>query len=271
MLLRKRSAMRVAAWRPRMVAVMLAAAGATAQAGLFDDDEARKAILDLRARIAAVDDASKARIAELTATNAQLQEQLQALRRSVLDLNGQIETLRSELARLRGNDEQLTREVSDLQRRQRDMVAGLDERLRKVEPVKVAVDGQEFLVEPEEKRHYEEAMGLMRGGDFDRAVGAFQSLQRRWPQSGYTPSVLFWSANAHYGRKDYKEAVSQFRAFLAAAPNHPRAAEGMLGLANSQAEMKDVRGARKTLDDLQKTYPGTEAANAAKQRAATLR
>jgi TolA-binding protein len=42
-------------------------------------------------------------------------------------------------------------------------------------------------------------------------------------------------------------------------------------LANSQSEMKDIRGARKTLEDLQKQYPNTDAAAAAKQRLATLR
>ncbi len=35
--------------------------------------------------------------------------------------------------------------------------------------------------------------------------------------------------------------------------------------------MKDVRGARKTIDDLMKAYPASEAAQAGKDRLATLR
>ena len=40
------------------------------QAGLFDDEEARKAILDLRARIQATDDAARKSVADLGAVNA---------------------------------------------------------------------------------------------------------------------------------------------------------------------------------------------------------
>ena len=38
-----------------------------------------------------------------------------------------------------------------------------------------------------------------------------------------------------------------------------------------QAELKDTRGARKTLDDLIKAYPASEAAGAAKDRLKLLK
>ena len=62
--------------------VALAAVHRPAQAGLFDDEEARKAILDLRARIAQGDEAGRARAAEIAQLTQQVQvlvEQLQAL------------------------------------------------------------------------------------------------------------------------------------------------------------------------------------------------
>jgi tol-pal system protein YbgF len=268
------------AWRPS--ALVLAAAMALLPMGsahaLFSDDEARKAILELRARLNAQEEAQKAREAELKAAQARVEgqlkqqdEQLQALRRSILELNSQLEALRTELARMRGADEQLAKEVAEVQRRQRDITAGIDDRLRRIEPIKVTVDGLEFNAEPDEKKAYEDALAIMRTGDFDKALQAFQTLLKRWPASGYLASVQFWSGNAQYGRKDFREAVAQFRAFLAGAPNHPRAPEAMLGLANSQVEMKDVRAARKTLEDLQKAFPNTEAAAAAKQRLTSLR
>ncbi|MFN9507162.1 MAG: tol-pal system protein YbgF [Rubrivivax sp.] len=260
-----------------LAAALLLAVASPAHA-LFNDDEARKAILELRARLTAQEDAQKAREAEAKAGQTRLEnqlklqdEQVQALRRSILELNSQLEALRGELARLRGSDEQLAKEVAELQRRQRDIIAGIDDRLRRIEPVKVSVDGQEFLSEPDEKRAFDDALAVMRTGDFDKALTAFQGLLKRWPATGYLPAVQFWSGNAQYGRKDFREAVAQFRAFLAGSPQHPRAPEAMLGLANSQAEMKDTRAARKTLEDLQKAFPNTEAAAAAKQRLSALR
>ena len=273
-------------------AAVLAAALASPAHALFSDDEARKAILDLRARVTAGDEATRARLAELltridalaaaqasaqaaqqagATQNREVAEALQALRRSLLDLNNQIEGVRGEIARLRGEQEQLAREVAELQRRQKDVSQGIDDRLRRLEPLKVSLDGQEFLAEPEEKRQFDEALAALRGGDFDRALAAFGAFSRRYPGSGYNDAVRFWMGSALYGRRDHREAIAAFRAFVNAAPRHPRAPEALLAIANSQAEMKDRVAARRTIDELVKTYPQSDAATAGKERLASLR
>ena len=266
----RRRRARAATWAA-VPLLSLALLAGPATAGLFDDDEARKAILDLRARIAQSDEQSKARSAELAAANAQLLEQINALRRSLLDLNNQLELLRGDVAKLRGSDEQLQRELSDLQKRQKDLGQAYDDRLRKLEPVKVSLDGREFSAEPDERKSYDDAVALMRGGDFDKAAMSLAAFQRRYPNSGYGDSVRYWLGNAQYARRDYKSAIETFRAFVTAAPEHARAPEALLAMANSQAEMKDTKSARKTLDDLVKAYPKSEAAQAGKERLASLK
>lgn len=234
------------------------------QAGLFDDDEARKAILDLRTRI---DDLrSQSGVAQ-----RQLTEQVQTLQRSLLDLNNQNEQLKADLARLRGQLETTQRDLADVQRRQKDISQGVEERMKRLEPQVVSVDGKEFTVEPDEKRAYEEAIGVLRSGDFEKASGALQAVMRRWPQSGYTDSLRYWLGNAQYGMRAYKEALATFRQFLAAAPEHLRAPEAQLALANCQVELKDNKGAKRSLEDLVKQYPKSEAAVAARERLAVLR
>ena len=274
-------------------AAVLAAASASPAHALFSDDEARKAILDLRARVAAGDEATRARLAELltriealsaaqvssqaaqqagqSAQSREMAEALQALRRSLLELNNQIEGLRGEIARLRGEQEQLAREVAELQRRQKDVSQGIDDRLRRLEPLTVSLDGQEFLAEPDEKRQFDEALAALRGGDFDRALAAFGAFSRRYPGSGYNDAVRFWMGSALYGKRDHREAIAAFRGFVNAAPRHPRAPEALLAIANSQAEMKDRVAARRTIDELVKTYPQSDAATAGKERLASLR
>ena len=179
--------------------------------------------------------------------------------------------MRGDIAKLRGSDEQLAREVAELQRRQKDVSQTLDDRLRRLEPVKVSLDGREFLVDPEEKRPTTKPSPRLRGGDFDKSVAALGTFQRRFPGSPYADSVRFWLGNALYGKRDYKEAIAAFRGFVSGAPDHPRAPEALLALANSQAEMKDPRGARKTIEDLMKAYPQSEAAQAGKERLASLK
>lgn len=236
----------------------------TAHAGILEDDEARRAILDLRQK----SDASQQRFAEdirkANDDNAQL-------RRSVLDLANQIETLRADLAKLRGQDEQLAREVADMQRRQKDMTQGVDERLRKFEPAKVAVDGKEFVASPAEVRDFDVALAVLRKGDFVAAQTAFVDFDKRYPGSGYRPSALFWLGNAQYALRSYKEAVVNFKTLLTIAPDHIRAPEAALSIANCQVELKDIKSARKTLEDLVKVYPESEAASVAKDRLGKLK
>ncbi len=246
-----------------------------AQAGLFDDDEARKAILDLRARIAAGDDASRARTAETNAelakTNAALLEQITVLKRSLLELNAQLEGMRGEMAKMRGNDEQIARDVAELQRRQKDITQGVDDRIRKLEPIKVSVDGREFLADPEEKRLFDEALAVFRGGEFDKAAIMFGNFVRRYPGSGYTDTARFWLGNSLYGKRDYKDAIGNFRTVVNNAPDHPRAPEALLAIASCQVESKDAKGARATINELIKAYPRSEAALAGKERLAALK
>jgi tol-pal system protein YbgF len=232
----------------------------TAHAGLFEDDEARKAILDLRQRV----EQSNTVIKSLGDENAQL-------RRSLLDLQGQIDGMKAELSQSRGAQEQLARDVSEVQMRQKDVVAGVDERLRRFEPLKVSVDGAEFMAEQAEKRDYEAAMEAFRKGDFAAAQAMLEPFVQRYRKSGYVPSALFWLGNAQYANKDYKESMANFQQMLNASPAHPRASEAMLAISNVQIELKDLKGARKTLDDLIKTYPASETAVTARDRLARLR
>ena len=254
----------------------------SASAGLFDDEEARRAILDLRQRVEAVRLESEKRVVDETrrATDDSTQ-----LRRSLLDLQNQIEALRGDVARATGQNEQMTREaaenrrqiaeaqrqLAEVQRQQKDVSQGVDERLRKFEPVKVSVDGRDFSVEPFEKRDFEAALAVFRKGDFAASQNAFVDFLKRYPQSGYGPSALFWLGNAQYATRDYKEAVTNFRSLLSLSPDHVRAPEAVLSIANCQVELKDTKAARKTLEDLLKAYPQSEAAGAAKERLARLK
>ena len=268
----------------------------SAQAGLFEDDEARRAILDLRQKVDQMQQQSavqlrayknesslsteqlnaqseqlKAQSEQLKAQSEQLNAQLNQLRRSVLELSNMIESLRSELASSFGKNEQLARDLADAQRLQKDIVQGTEDRLKRLEPSKVSVDGLEFMAAPAEIREYDSALATMRKGDFAQALPAFSNFVRRYPSSGYQPSALFWLGNLHYAQRNYKEALSQYIALVSSSPAHLRAPEALLSIANCQLELKDPKASRKTLEELVKGYAESEAASLAKARLAKLR
>ncbi|WP_310625406.1 tol-pal system protein YbgF [Limnohabitans sp.] len=218
-------------------------------AALFEDTEARRAILDLRQRV------------------ERQGEEIQNFQRSLLEQQNQFEALREETARLRGEKEELTQAL----RRQQALSQGVDDRLKRFEPTQVKVDGVEFVAEPAESKAYEEALAVLRKGDFVAAVGSFNDFIKRNPKSGYVGPSLFWLGNAQYASRDYNNAIKNFNTLLGKAPSHQRAPEAMLSVANCQLELKDIKAARKTFGEVVKTYPHTEAASAASERLAKLK
>lgn len=239
----------------------LALSAPAVQAGLFDDDEARRAILDLRQKIEQSNEQARAAQAE----------QIAQLRTSLADLNRQIDLMRTENASLRGQVEQLARDVGLMQVQLKDLKQGYDERLARVEPQTTSVDGREFMADAEEIRQYDAAMAQVRSGDFTAAATSLAVFRSRYPSSGYGQSVLFWLGNAQYGKRSYLDAISAFRSFATSYPGDLRAPEALLAIANCQFELKDTKAARKVLDELFKTYPDSEAAQAGKARLAALK
>ena len=246
------------------VLLAVCALALNANAALFEDDDARRAILDLRQKFEASQQRSSEELRKGVDENIQL-------RRNLLNLSNQIEALRTEMATLRGQNEQLTRSVGDIQRVQKEVTQGMEYRLRKVEPGKVSIDGREFLAEPVEKQEFESALTILRKGDFSTAQSSFTSFTKRYPQSGYKSSALFWMGNAQYALRDYKSAIVTFRSLISLDPDHIRAPEALLSMANCQVELKDLKAVRKTLEELTNTYPQSEAASVAKERLSKIK
>jgi tol-pal system protein YbgF len=242
--------MRSAFLRGAALAAALLCASLGAQAALFEDDEARRAILDLRQRVETM--------------RLQNNDENAQLRRSLLDLQNQIEQMRGDLQRMTGQNEQLTRTITEMQQRQTD-------ELKKTEPSKVSIDGREFNADPKEKADFDAALGIFRAGQFAQAQTAFADFVKRYPQSGYNASALFWLGNAQYATRNYNEAIANFRSMLSLAPDHAKAPEAVLSIANCQIELKDTRAARRTLEDLTKAYPQSEAAQAGRERLSRLK
>jgi len=231
-----------------------------AHAALFEDDEARRAILDLRKKF----DIQTEEIKKNSDDIKQFQSNL-------IEQQNLFENLRNEIQRVRGEKEELTQELRKQQASAQALSQVVDERLKKLEPVKVKLDNQEFLADPAEIRFYEAALASFRKGEFAVSSEGFIDFNKRYPTSGYAVMSLFWLGNSQYANREYKDAIKNFNNLLAKDPEHSRAPDAMLSVANCQLEMKDLKSARKTLDDLMKKYPQSESAAAAKERLSKLK
>ena len=232
-------------------------AASSAHAGVFDDDEARKAVLQLRD--------------QFNGFQATASQRIDQSSRQQLDMQNQLEGLRQEVARLRGQNEVLQNTVDTLQKQQKDYYADLDARLKKFEPQQVTVDGKEGLAQPTEKPEYDAALKQFQSGDFKGAGNAFSAFAKKYPQSPYLPLAQYWLGNSLYAQRDYKGSTWVLQKMIHANPTHPKVPDAMIAVANNQLESDQKAAARKTLEQVVAKYPGTEGAQAASNRLKTLK
>jgi tol-pal system protein YbgF len=224
-----------------------------AHAGMFDDDQARQAILDLR-----------------TKTDS-LSSQLGAAQRTILDQQNRLDQLNQQVATLRGQNEDLTNQVATLQKQQKDYYTDLDGRLKKFEPQQQTVDGVEGTVQPGETDAFNAASQQFRNGDFKNAATSFRTFITKYPQSPYQPTAQYWLGNALYALRDYKGSTAAWQGVVQKYPQHPRAPEALLAIANNQLEQGQKAAAKKTLEQIVAQYGGSDVAQSAQSKLSQIK
>ncbi len=272
-----------------LAAALAGAAALPARAGLFDDDEARKRIADLKQELSQQSRDNEARIAKL-------EEQIHNI--GVVELLRQIDQLNAEIAKLRGQLEVLGYDNQQIQKRQRDFYLDLDSRLKRLEgasasaapanaPAAQAAGGGAAATPPadaaaqapsptkddqaREVKAYDTASNLFRRNDFASAVDAFRAFLKDYPASLLAPNAQYWIGISYANMKDYRNAMAAQEMLLAKFPQSPKAPDALLAVAAIQAEQGDSGSARNTLEDIIARYPASEAAGKARTRLAALR
>lgn len=266
-------------------ALVALALAAPAQAGLFDDDEARRRIEALRQELAQQGKDNEVRIAKL-------EELIRNI--GVVELVRQLEQINGEIARLRGSVEVLANENQQIQKRQRDFYLDLDSRLKRLEggsaPVAAAAPPvAAAAAEPppaavaappkvasrddqaREVRAYDAASNLFRRNDFPSAIDAFRAFVKDHPSSPLAANAGYWIGISYANLKDYRNALAAQQDILARYPQSPKAPDALLAIAAIQVEQGDPGSARNTLEDIIARYPGSEAAGKARTRLSALR
>ena len=224
-----------------------------AHAGLFDDDQARQAILDLRAK------------------SDNLAGQLSAAQRTILDQSNRLDQLNQQVATLRGQNEDLANQLATVQKQQKDYYTDLDTRLKKFEPQQQTVDGVQGTVQPGETDAFNAASQQFRSGDFKNAAASFRGFIARYPDSPYQPTAQYWLGNALYALKDYKGSTATWQNVVKSYPQHPRAPEALLAIANNQIEQGQKAAAKRTLEQIVSQYGSSDVAQTAQSKLSQLK
>ncbi len=247
-----------------------------AAAGLFDDDEARRELKNLRAQTEQQNRDNEARFFKLDESIKNI---------GVIQLLNQIEQLNDEISKLRGQIEVLSNQNDQLSKRQKDFYLDIDSRLRKLEGVPpdsaatASVGGGSGIATPsaqaarpiskdQENKAYDVGSNLFRRGDYVAAIRAFETFMKDYPGSGLVSNAQYWVGISYFNIKDYANARNTQEALLKNFPDAAKAPDALLAIASIQIESGDNGSARNTLEEIIARFPNSEAATKARTRLA---
>jgi tol-pal system protein YbgF len=234
----------------RIATLLLLAFSVQAHAGLFDDNEARQQLNDLRNAQTQAQKKTDDRLMQLEAGNS----------RSI-ELVGQLEKLRQEIATLRGQNEVLQFNLDEAAKRQKDLYTDLDARMRAMELAKVESKAAAVV---SEQQQLDDIVQLTRSGKHKEAVVGLQKFINENTGSPQLPTAYYWMGVSQTALKSYKGAQASYQQVLA-SNDETRAPDALFGLAIIANAQGDKKSSRRFLLQLIEKYPQAEKAAAAKK------
>ena len=267
--------------------IALSAFSLNAVAGLFDDEEARKDLRNLRAQIEQQNRDNDSRLQKLDDAIKNL---------GIIQLLNQIDQLNAEIAKLRGQVEVMSNLDEQLNKRQRDFYLDIDTRLRKLEGATsdssavTPTSGAPTAVVPvaaiaapplsptqlaalraKEDAAYDVGSNAFKRGDYAAAIRAFQTFAKDYSNGQLVSNAHYWMGISYFNLRDYGSARSTQEQLLRQYPDSAKAPDALLAMASIYSEIGDNGSARNSLEDVIAKYPGSEAATKARSRLAALR
>jgi len=265
--------------RLAMLALVLAAGGAAAQAPVSDPTR-------LEARVAQLERALAG-----SASMGQIHQTLQSLEREVRELRGEIELQAHEL--------------SQLAERQREHYLDLDRRMQALETAAAAppaeraasaddasapaagdaaaaappVGGDAPVPPPQpppsavaaadpaaEQQAYREAFELLQSGKFSEASAALSAFLAEYPNGRFADNARYWLGESYYVSREFGPALESFEKLLVDYPDSPKRSHAMLKIGFIHDEQGRKEQAREVLAELIARYPQSTAASLAEKR-----
>ncbi len=219
---------------------------------------------------------------------------------SLYEILARMEQMQAELQLLRGQVEEQSQTIFNLQTRQSNIYKDLDQRVQQLaeatqpvieavaalpntvaQPVAVAavnansttansVEQQKKEPARSQKELYQEAYETLRNGHNSRAITAFKSLLKLFPEGEYADNSQYWLGEAYKVNKDYSAAKKAFKTVLSRYKTSPKVPDALLKLAYIEVDQKNMAKAKDYLTQITLDYPGTTAEHLARKKLVQL-
>jgi tol-pal system protein YbgF len=202
---------------------------------------------------------------------------------SLLELGNQLEALRSDVRSMHNDVDQMNNAFEAARKQQRDMYADLDQRLKNLETRSGAASATAAAAASaaapansnapdtsnagvEDKASYQAAFTLLKDGQYDRAIPAFQKFLASYPDSSLADNAQYWLGEAFYVNKAYPEAQAAFQRVIDKYPQSRKISDALLKIGFCRYEMKQYDSARQVLGQVVARFSDTPAGHLAQQR-----
>lgn len=200
---------------------------------------------------------------------------------SLLDVANELEALRADVRSMHNDVDQLNNSVENGRRQNRDLYTDLDQRIKALE-TRGGVSAAPTAAAPpadggtagasaasgsgEDRLGYQAAFNLLKDGQYDRAIPAFQKFLVTYPDSSLADNAQYWLGEAYYVNRMFPEAQLAFQRVLEKYPMSRKIPDALLKIGYCRYETKQYDTARIALKDVVTHYPDTPASRLAQQR-----
>ena len=125
--------------------------------------------------------------------------------------------------------------------------------------------------ERSDKVEYERLLALFRDGDLDGARQGFAVFLRDYQNSELSPNARYWLGEAHYGKKDYKQAIDSYDRVELDFPRSEKVPSAILKKGYAYLAMKDKKRASSAFKQVVTLYPRTPEAGKASDKLSQLK
>jgi tol-pal system protein YbgF len=191
---------------------------------------------------------------------------------SLVELAQQLESLQADVRSLRGDLEQLQHTSESGRSQQRDLYADLDKRLQTLEGATSAAASAGAAAKSAvgaagtDKGYYDTAFNLLKGGQYDKAITAFQQFLAAFPDSALADNAQYWLGEAYYVNKDFESALKAFRTVVDHWPDSRKRPDALLKLGYCNYELKHWAPAREALLQVTRNHADSPSAKLAAER-----
>ena len=204
---------------------------------------------------------------------------------SLLDFSNQLEALRGDVRAMHNDVDQMSNAIEAGRKQQRDMYADVDQRLKDLDSRGSAASATaggaagaaagaaaatpsvpDTTNSGDDKSSYQAAFTLLKDGQYDRAIAAFQKFLASYPDSSLADNGQYWLGEAFYVNKAYPDAQQAFQRVIDKYPQSRKIADALLKIGYCRYEMKQWDSARQVLGQVVARFSDTPAGRLAQQR-----